>query len=118
MNRSVELLRELILEIEAFPHLVYTPEQSRIEGASLAELRYHMRFLDHLKYLLGSTFGDDQAKCLGLSNRGHNAAHQIRDRDGFLETVEQVKGTPNPEILYRAMELMGCSGESGLFPFR
>jgi hypothetical protein len=103
MRRDMDLVRELVLRIEAFPapdgpldsywQLDASQPAMKFEGYTDAEVNYHVRLLAQAGFLVGvkELGGSSDVMAKGLSWSGHDFAASVRDPEIWHATKEGAK---------------------------
>jgi hypothetical protein len=97
MERNDDLIRDLLLRIEANPDLdyrhyyVFTPED--FPDHSQAELDYHVELLFEAGYIKGN-LRSESPMVSGLTARGHDFLGSIGDVGIWAIVKERMKGLP------------------------
>jgi len=103
MERSMDLIRDLLLGIEANPHLdgnarflFESPEEFglRKDTYSLEQIAYHLRLLIEAHYVDGST-QTTMPIVRRLTWQGHEFLDNIRDNGVWGNTKKRLAGLPS-----------------------
>jgi Hypothetical protein (DUF2513) len=104
MQRDMDLIRDVLLEIEADPELdghhwkSFAPTDEVCQRHSTQEVGYHLRLLVEAGFVKGVVGTDDLPVVSQLTWRGHEFLDNIRDPSIWRETKERLKGLPTVAI--------------------
>jgi Hypothetical protein (DUF2513) len=94
MQRDMDLIRELLLKIEADPLCDgRLPQSIYVQERTLGETDYHLRLLDQAGYITGTR---DMGNYLvfSLTWEGHEFLDNIKDATIWAQTKEKAKEIP------------------------
>ncbi|MGD0227705.1 MAG: DUF2513 domain-containing protein [Terriglobia bacterium] len=100
MERDMDLIRELLLQVDSNPKLDgthYHIFNKPIEGHSLQEVTYHVDLLFEAGYVKG-TSTSDLPMVTGLTWEGHEFLDHIRDSGVWASIKQRIKGLPGVSI--------------------
>jgi hypothetical protein len=104
MKRDMQLIRELMLKLEALPMRVggafiisHEDDEVQVPGYSGEEIAYHLRLIDQAGFAIGSNFKPMAGGIAftGFSWEGHDFIDSVRDPEIWRKTegaLEQAGG--------------------------
>lgn len=92
MKRDMDLIRDLLLEIEAMPPgSVYDSSDSTIEGEEPIVIREHMELLQDAAFLKGCFAERSGISCAGLTWQGHDFLAAARTQSVWNEAKKTLR---------------------------
>ena len=114
MKRDWDLIREIMLAVEAKPDVVARP--LKIEGYSRTEVAYHIKLLRDDGWLVAldaSTLDGLSLQPTCLTSKGHGFAERLRSENAWSRTKSYIARKFGDVNVYQVYKVLGelASGE-------
>ena len=107
MKRDWDLIRDIVLAVEAKPDVVARP--LKIEGYSRAEVAYHIKLLRDDGWLVAldaSTLDGLSLQPTCLSSKGHSFAERLRSETGWTSVKSYIARKFGDVSVYQVFKVL------------